>query len=519
MELFKLKELIFSLDLAVKSNFEEWNLKRFILEINNAEGEIKVFIIASLLIRLLGLKEVFKEHLGIIDYLACCVKEIDKKFSEVLSFGLNKLIQMASEEFSELKDLIKVLKICNKFKIYRKKENLSYINFKIENKLWSKIFAIDLQTNLDDLRCLLLNMIKLQNLDFNLENHMLALIPILSHHIKNSIEINYENTSNQSISLELFDLILKLETSSVTISQIAVLKNSLKDYQKPLGPISGLSLSMGSQLQNPIRIYPVFIPPDILSNFHTYIQFEYTSYGTIKTELTIEKTRFNVLIKIYDDYQPEALEMIYNEIKILQFLSENSSSYKNFLKLFGFNINNNRIEIVLENFENNLEKFILARNIVGFNESQLRLLFKSLIESFEFIEKNEICHQNICLENILIDPNWVLKISGFKTLHYNDHSTFQNTLSNYEGKFRYYPDCNRENLTWAQMVNNDIYALGVVFLQMTLMDVYEGGDNGGKLSLELEIEKIPYNWAKILISNMIKIKKFGSFTKLLSLIT
>ena len=523
MEFFKLKELIFSLDLEVGNSFEGWNLKRFIFEINQIDGKRKVMLMANLLIRLLGLKEILKEHLEIIESLACFVKEIDYRYQEIFYSGLRRLIELTSEGFSGLKNLIKVLKIISYVEFYRKNESLSYINFKIENKLWSRILSIEPLTDLYTLKCLFSNIIELQNLGFNLENHLLPLIPNLTYHIKNIIEGNYDKNSSLLVSYELCDLILKLESSSVTISQIASLKISLKDYKKSQHPISDLSTPKG-YLQKPIKICKIFIPPYILDNPHTYLQFEFASYGTAKTELSIEKTKYTVLIKIYDNYRPEALEMIYNEIKLLQFLSDNSSLYKNFIKLIGFNIESNRISIVLENFYNNLEQFILRKDFNefngfnGFNEVQLRLLFKSLLESFEFMEKNEICHQNISLENILIDPNWVLKISGFKTLPYNDLSTFQNTYSDNELKFEYYPECNRENLTWPQMVNNDIYALGVVFLQMAIMEVYIGGEKGGKLSLELEIEKVHYNWAKVLIGRMIRVKKFGSFTQLLELV-
>lgn len=69
----------------------------------------------------------------------------------------------------------------------------------------------------------------------------------------------------------------------------------------------------------------------------------------------------------------------------------------------------------------------------GLGEDNGRYFFKQLLDSIDYMQQQGISHRDLKLENILVDPNFTLKVADFGFATFNRSSK----LSSYRGTFTY----------------------------------------------------------------------------------
>ena len=110
-----------------------------------------------------------------------------------------------------------------------------------------------------------------------------------------------------------------------------------------------------------------------------------------------------------ENYQKD----LYNEINILELLSYK----KNSVKFFGEYDNENEKIIVMEKCDKNLYEFIKQRG-KALTIEEIKVKFESLNELFETIQRKDIIHRDLKLENFLIKYNkektdYIIKLGDY----------------------------------------------------------------------------------------------------------
>jgi serine/threonine protein kinase len=110
-------------------------------------------------------------------------------------------------------------------------------------------------------------------------------------------------------------------------------------------------------------------------------------------EINLEKMKLNYKENELTNY----LKDLNNEIKILKLLSYN----KNSVKFYGSYDENNQKVIVMEKCDKNLRQFIKERGS-GMEIEEIKVKFIELNKLFKLIQKENIIHRDLKLENFLI---------------------------------------------------------------------------------------------------------------------
>ena len=210
--------------------------------------------------------------------------------------------------------------------------------------------------------------------------------------------------------------------------------------------------------------------------------------------------KINVILKIYEPKINEVLGSIYADAKIHQILSQNISDEKScFLKYYGTILEENKITLVMETFQDNLSVEI-KKNIDKnrcFNNAQIATWMSNLIKSLQIMDKLNIYHGDISINNISIDKELNLKFINFKPQDGQETSKVQGVNKENSNE--------SENRFPEKPLQKDIYALGIVFLQiLTLQNIPDYSTEDGKDKVLELTETIKESDKKNLVKMMLE---------------
>ena len=167
-----------------------------------------------------------------------------------------------------------------------------------------------------------------------------------------------------------------------------------------------------------------------------------------------------VFIKIYSkkfiNKNVNYIELINNQIKNLKVLY-----HTNIIQLYEYFESNDNIYLIFEYFENSisLENFIKNQNNNKINIQIINEIFIQILSALLFMHNLKICHRNLELKNILINPNnFKIKIINFKySLKYTENKNLTEKI----GKFFYASPEIINNLEY-NPEKNDVYSFGII---------------------------------------------------------
>jgi serine/threonine protein kinase len=228
-------------------------------------------------------------------------------------------------------------------------------------------------------------------------------------------------------------------------------------------------------------------------------------------KINIEKMKLNYESNNLENYQKD----LDNEINILDILSDN----KNSVKFFGNYDNENEKIIVMEKCDQNLYEFIKKRG-KALTVEEIKLKFEGLNELFKSIQRKDIIHRDLKLENFLIKYNkektdYVIKlgdygIGKFKYRTNGIYSGLKGTIDTIA------PEIILEK-TKKYKSSVDMFSLGIILYQLShnlkhpygknlIEFVSKYKDNYDKDNLEIDFDKsIKNNDFKDLVKKMIKL--------------
>ena len=162
------------------------------------------------------------------------------------------------------------------------------------------------------------------------------------------------------------------------------------------------------------------------------------------------------------DYQND----LNNEIKILKLLSFN----KNSIEYFGSYTTDNQLTLVLEKCDKNLKEFIKDRGC-SLNVKEIKAKFKELNNLFKYMQKKEIIHRDLKLENLLVKYNnkektdYIIKVSDYGVSKFNvisksSFSGFKGTIDTIAPEIILEKTKKYEN-------SIDIFCLGIILYQIS----------------------------------------------------
>jgi len=102
-------------------------------------------------------------------------------------------------------------------------------------------------------------------------------------------------------------------------------------------------------------------------------------------------------------------ESVKREIEILQ-----TSNHPNIVKLHRTIDTPTQLHLVMEMGGTlSLQSYLKSKAAKKLNESEVKLIFKQLVDGVSYLHKNNIAHRDLKLENILIDDNKNIKVIDF----------------------------------------------------------------------------------------------------------
>jgi hypothetical protein len=302
--------------------------------------------------------------------------------------------------------------------------------------------------------------------------------------------------------------ILNINTSKV----IGIHLQSNKEEKLNMGTLLNYIIKDFNEDHNLVNLYND-------KNFSNLKLISSGSYGDIysaysikdKIEVCLKKINIEKMKLIYESNNLENYQKdLDNEINILDILSDN----KNSVKFLGNYDNENEKIIVMEKCDQNLYEFIKKRG-KALTVEEIKLKFEGLNELFKSIQRKDIIHRDLKLENFLIKYNkektdYVIKLGDYGI-----------------GKFRIYSDLKGSFDTIAPEIilektkeyesSVDMFSLGIILYQLSHNLKHPYGKNfiefGSKYkdyydkdNLEIDFDKsIKNNDFKDLVKKMIKL--------------
>lgn len=185
-----------------------------------------------------------------------------------------------------------------------------------------------------------------------------------------------------------------------------------------------------------------------------------------------------------------------------------------FLQYFGLYIDEEeKINLVMKNGGNTLAQILLNnqnRKIFEFTETELKVIFKKLIRSFYELQKAGIFHSDIKSQNLLVDDAKNVTIIDYNCCRIIDkkqeEATIKGTLGYASPELAFFlnKDMHIRSLRF-DVEKSDVFSLGVVLMEMIYIKALGSENTYERLeNLNGYLDKIEYDWAKSLITGMIK---------------
>lgn len=220
-----------------------------------------------------------------------------------------------------------------------------------------------------------------------------------------------------------------------------------------------------------------------------------------------------VAIKRYTSSNVEIIKKFIPEGEILQRVSElRLSCFLDYYGHFEEKVGDlYMFFIVMELCKHDLMQELTQRKSEArpYTESELKANIAHLLEGFESLRKVDITHKDIKPHNIFISKSGLLKIGDFNISKSPLISTMKtidaNMLQGTEGYWA--PEIEETKRTRkplkVSLSKCDVFSLGLVFLQMTLLREVRGLNSiESNEQLLKVVEEIPYGWLKTMLQGM-----------------
>ena len=220
-----------------------------------------------------------------------------------------------------------------------------------------------------------------------------------------------------------------------------------------------------------------------------------------------------IVIKRYkklknSDWRPENF---FREIQILQFCSKLAESGHPFQRCYGAYLESLSLTILLESYESELKIRIEKLRYLGkqFTEQEVKIIVLRLLDGFCVLESLEIKHLNINPSTILINGSEekidvrIIDISASDS-RLNRIPFGKNDQSMMSEMYKA-PELFEKNENMRSFKKADVYSLGLVFLQLSDVNINIYGKNRKKYQNKLidEIRYVRYDWLRNLLVKML----------------
>ena len=445
--------------------------------------------------------------------------------AEVVPFLTSIYLGALSTELhaADISDLKVWLGICE----FLKSKNVETQQFEqnLKTKISSKLLEVIGRSEKDIKMCIECVSISVyaQNLGINLSD----IINLFADTIYQYLNLKYKRNKCEETILEDIKNLVYVMKSLQFESNLE--RNQVNELEKFFGATSIKHRQVNQELEEDSNIFE----PKIDFSTLTYVSTVYFNSNNPNIDVYMYHyvcaERGDIALKMYEIKNPDfSRNNIENEIYILKTLSKHITHSDCFLKFYGSYCDQNKIYISMEYSKDNLMSKLseMKFNKQSFNETHMIYYAHKLISAYSIMEQLGIYHQDINPNNILVTPDWGLKIVNFSESisKFYDERKLTGT-DNYSNQGYMAPELQAHQLSGHgtqikyERGKADVFSLGLVLLQMyTLEELQTLKMRDNNHLLMRILEKLPFPCFQALLKNMLQVdcKMRVSFKKALN---